>query len=194
MTKLHNISDLDLSELYNKRKQKHRAPASIKRAVLIENRHSTSFLPSLNRLTGVAIAASLLLLVSLVVVQQRDWQYGTPTVEYTLVEIHSLDQNPVAVAENVRQKNAQHYANYLLQEQILARHHRKSAVLNVASQGWELATCEQELVKISAELVASLQQLDRVGTQFKTGDFVSIDFDKNGLIVGIYPAASLPHC
>lgn len=194
MTKLHRISDLDLSDLYQKRKQKHKAPGSIKRAVVLNNTQSRIVWPSFNMLAGVGVAASLMLLVSLIVVQQSQFNLPLKRTELTLIEVHSLDTESLSLAENVRQRHAQHYQNYLRQQQILASYHKKSAVLNLAAEGWELRTCEKELLRISSELVAALQHIDRVDSGLKNGDYVDVDFDKNGLIVAITPAKSLPHC
>lgn len=194
MTKLHKISDLDLNELYQKRKQKHKAPGSIKRAIVLNNTQSRLVWPSFNMLAGVGVTASLMLLISLIVMQQSQLNLPPSRTELTLVEVHSLDKKSQSLAENVQQRHAQHYQNYLKQQQILASHHKKSAVLHLAAEGWELQTCDQELLTISTELVATLQQLNRVDSSLKTGDYVNVDFDRNGLIVGIFQAETLPHC
>ncbi len=194
MNKSKQVSDSDLNELYKTRKSKYRSPASIKRAVLFKNTQQSTSLPSMKQLTGVAVAASIMLLVSLIVIQDNRWFQNSPPVEYTWVEVHSLAEDSVDLATNVRQKNAQHYADFLKQEDILEQRYKKEAVLQIVDQDWELKTCKQELVKISAELVASLKSMDRVGQQIGDGDFVSISFDKNGLIVGIAATPQLPHC
>lgn len=194
MNKSKQVSESDLNELYHARKSKYKSPASIKRAVLFKNTQQSSLLPSMKQITGVAVAASIMLLLSLIVIQDSRWSTNTPPIEYTWVEVHSLSEAPVDLAKNVRQKNALHYANFLKQEEVLEQRYKKDAVLQIVDQGWELKTCEQELVKISADLVASLKSLDRVEKRIGDGDFVSISFDKNGLIVGIVATQQFPHC
>lgn len=194
MTKPHKISEVDLSDLYQKRKQKHQSPSSVKRSVMSHSRQDQHWRPIFNRIGAVAIAASTLLLIALVTVHQGNLNKPVQTGEYTFVELHSLDQQVNDLASNVRARYAEHYNDYLKQKQILARHHKKAAVLNLYEDGWELTTCDQELVKISNELVLALQKIDKVGTQFSNGDFVDIEFDKNGIIIGIQQSPRYQHC
>lgn len=180
-----NEKSADLNELYQQRKQHYRASASDKRRIMDSELLSTPWQKWFHRVGQIAIAASTLLLISLVAFEQYKLNKPDSAQEYTLVELHSLEEDAGSLSANMRHKYAQHYNAYLEQQQMFARHHKKSAVLSQFDNGWELQTCDQELVKISDELVEALHRMDTIEMSLKPGDLVDITFDKSGIILGI---------
>jgi hypothetical protein len=194
MTKSVKPNENELSELYQQRKQAHRAPRSIKQFLQANNTDANTWSYFFNRIGGVAAAAGILLLVGLVVVQKQNFDQPIYNESYSVIELHSLDIQKQSLNDNVRSRYAKHYNDFLKQKQVLAKHHSKAAVLKQFDDGWELTTCNQELVKISNELVSALREIDRVSNTLKTGDWVGVDFDRNGIIIAIIAQPEFPHC
>ena len=184
----------DLNQLYHKRKQRLHAPAAQKRQLMEHDLFTTPWQKWLHRAGQVAIAASTLLLVGLVAMQQYDMNHLPQPREYTVVEVHSLEAEKGLLSENVRHKYAQHYQAFLKQKQMFAQHHKKSAILQQLDDGWELKTCDEELVKISDELVSALYDMNSIESSLKAGDRVEIAFDITGIILGISRSEQAAMC
>ena len=185
---------VDLNQLYQKRKKHVHAPAAHKRQLMEHDIFTAPWQKWLHRAGQVAIAASTLLLVGLVAMQHYDLKQVPKPQQYTLVEIHSLDNEKGRLSENVRHKYVQHYQAFLKQKQMFAQHHKKSAIIQQLDDGWELKTCEEELVKISDELVSALYDINSIDTSLKTGDRVEIAFDRTGIILGIIRSEQAAMC
>lgn len=194
MTKSVKPTENELSELYQTRKRAHQAPRSIKQFINDNGSTKSHWHSFFNRISGIAIAAGTLLLVSLVALQQHSLDQPMLVQDYTLIELHSLDTNKQSAGQNVRSLYAKHYNDFLHQKQILAKHHSKAAILNQIEDGWELTTCNKEIVKISNGLINALRKIDKVGGSPQDGEWVAIDFDKNGIIIAIASQPKLPHC
>ncbi|WJG09766.1 hypothetical protein [Aliiglaciecola sp. LCG003] len=193
MTKLHEADkhqhiEQQFSDLYQGRKNKIQSPSSVKRRVLQDANKGSNWYSMLNRFQHVAIAAGTLLLISLVALQFHQLQNPIEELSYTTVELHSLDGEKGADFGQIRRLYSQHYNDYLQQKAFLALHHQKSAILQQLDDGWELKTCNQELVKISKQVVETLQKMNLVGMSLKSGDSVQIAFNASGLIVGLHPS------
>lgn len=187
--------DEELQRLYQQRKAQYVAPAGLKRHLLTKHQSLMSSQKIWRRITHVALAASTLLLFSLVVWHHNTWQsldQQIATTNYTSIELHSLA--PSKQSDDISERYAKHYKNYLSQQQVLAFHHKKQAVLQQTEGGWQLQTCEQQVVRVSQDLINALRNIHQIEGNFKTGDQVEMMFDKTGLILGIKPAQKLAHC
>lgn len=199
MTKLHDDQsnphfETQASELYQQRKSRHKANSSMKRHTLAQAESASNWSGIFNRFQHVAIAAGTLLLVGLVALQSYELRQAGPEIEYTSVQIHSLESDQKQDYAQIKVLYDQHRDDYLKQKVILASHHKKAAFLSQFDDGWELKTCDQELVKISSELVQILKEMKLINPQIKRGDSVQIAFNVNGLIVGIEPAKNNLQC
>lgn len=188
-------SDDTLGNLYRQRKATFKAPATIKRQMLLQHQTMINSRQVWRRLGNVAVAASTLLLIGLVYwnhysLQQRDTNLIAQ--QFTTIELHSLA--PSKQSEVISERYAKHYQEYLAQQTILVLHHKKQAVLHQVDNGWQLQTCDQQVVQISQDLINALRNIHQIEGTFKTGDNVEMMFDKNGLILGIKPGPKLAHC
>lgn len=194
MTKQHKTDELDLSALYQARKEQHTAPVSIKRQVMRQATERKGVKNWFSGIQQVAIAASTLLLVGVVSVHYYRLNYGPTLLTYTSVEVHSLGTESADIAGQIRHLYAQRYEDFQQKQAMLASHHSKSAVMTQFDQGWELTTCDQSLVKVSNELIAKLKSMDMISANIQSGDNVNIQFNREGMIVGIEQTTQLHHC
>jgi hypothetical protein len=199
MTEQDNHKDTDLTELYQQRKAAYKAPSSVKKNIIrtAKNKQTIS-MTEFNFISwtkGISLAAATVLLISLVVIRNNDtsW-FNQKSVEVSLVEIHSLSDENVPLSQSIRVKYARNYHQYLNQQQTLVSHHRKNALLRLTDEGWELTTCNDELLKISAELVRTLRSVNRIEERLENGDRVDIIFNQDGHIINILQTNALPHC
>lgn len=183
-----------MSELYQQRKSGYKANSSMKRSVLKNLDHKGSWLTTMNRIQHVAIAAGTVLLISLIAVQLHQIRQPVTQIAQATIVIHSIGSQGATDKDSLSQRYSQHYQDYLKKKALLASHHQKSAVLSQFDDGWELTTCDQELVKISSELIETLKKMDVVNTSLKTGDSVKVRFNVAGLIVGIEPSPAPLQC
>ncbi|KXI28098.1 hypothetical protein [Paraglaciecola hydrolytica] len=195
MSKPNKPNDDALLDLYRQRKNQHSAPASIKRAVLAAHQSMFNHRQIWQRIGHVAVAASTLLLCTLVFWHYKLWQTDEPQLsatQYTTVELHSLaaEQQSTAITE----RYAKHYQDYLSQQQVLALHHTKQAVLRQTEGDWQIQTCDQQIVQVSQELITALRNLHQIDGNLKNGDSVELLFDKNGIILGINQSQTYMHC
>ncbi|MEP2651912.1 MAG: hypothetical protein ABJH06_07935, partial [Paraglaciecola sp.] len=183
MTEPKDPSEDTLSVLYSKRKSEYRAPTTIKRKILkaqlTENTHTAIF----NRISYVAVAASTLLLVGVILLRQE--QLNMPELTYQTVEIHSLKPSNELSSASIRNRYAQNYKTYLEHQKAFAQHHQKHATLTVTGKFWELKTCDDEIMQISEELIVALNKIQRIDSKLSSGDIVQIAFDQSGMILGI---------
>lgn len=188
-------SDDTLHDLYRQRKNQHIAPASIKRAVLTKHQAKLNTQQIWRRISHVAVAASTLLLCGLVYWHYYAWQITEPQIsgiQYTTVELHSLA--PAKQSEDLTERYAKHYNDYLSQQNILAMHHTKQAVLRQTEGDWQLQTCDQQVVKVSQQLIQALRDIHQIDANLKDGDNVELHFDKNGIILSISQSRTYMHC
>lgn len=183
-----------ISDLYQQRKSKTKSTASMKRQILQRAESEPAPHGWFRSFQRVAFAAGTLLLLSLVALQSYEFRQSPNRLVYTSVELHNIDDHQSQDYTQLSQRYQQHYQDYLQQQALLASHHQKSAILTQFENGWELRTCNQELVKISKELVATLQQMNLINGHFKSGDSVEVVFNVSGLIVGINPNKTMLKC
>jgi hypothetical protein len=190
MTKPNEHTDDSLEQLYANRKLQHSAPASIKRHVLTkqQDNHSTAYI--FKRISYVAVAASTLLLMSLLLIQHSD-QVSTE-LKYQVVQLHTLDTE--RLSESINNRYADHYKNYLTQQKTYAAHHRTKATLQLMDDGWQLKSCDNEVLQLSKELIAALSNIQQIDTNIGNGDAVEIAFDQTGIILGISRSGNHLRC
>ncbi|MEP4891304.1 MAG: hypothetical protein ABJV04_14855 [Aliiglaciecola sp.] len=183
-----------ISDLYQHRKSKIQGTASMKRQLMQSTQTQSSLYAWFHNFQHGTFAAATILLIGLVAWQSYEWKQSSDTLRYTSVEIHNIDEQQSQDYQHISQQYQQHYQDYLQQKALLASHHQKSAILTQFENGWELRTCDQELVKISKQLIDTLEQMNLINGNFKTGDSVEIAFNISGLIVGIHPNKTLLKC
>ncbi|WP_339725681.1 hypothetical protein [uncultured Paraglaciecola sp.] len=192
MTKQNQQSDDALEQHYLKRKSQHLAPASIKRHVLAKQHNNQNTAYIFRRISYVAVAASTLLLISLVLLQRT-----APVLSdynYQVVQLHTLDIEPESVSARINNRYAEHYKNYLAQKNTYAAHHKSKAVLHLVDAGWQLKNCDNEVLQLSNELIAALSNIQQIDTQINSGDAVEIVFDESGIILGITRSGNHLRC
>jgi len=192
MTKLNQHSDDALEQHYAKRKRQHTAPASIKRQILAKQQDNQSITYIFRRIGYVAVAASTLLLMSLLLIQQSD--QVSPTINYQIVQLHTLDTDTENVSDSISNRYAKHYNNYLAQKKTYAAHHKSKAVLHLVDGNWQLKSCDNKVLQLSSELIAALSNIQRIDTQISSGDEVIIAFDQTGIILGITRSGNHLRC
>ncbi|MDO6694840.1 hypothetical protein Q4574_16200 [Aliiglaciecola sp. 3_MG-2023] len=183
-----------ISDLYQHRKSKVQATASMKRQLMQSTESKSKLYGWFSNFQHLTFATATILLLGLVAWQSYELRQSPDTLRYTSVEIHNIDEQSSQDYRQISQRYQQHYQDYLQQKALLASHHQKSAILTQFENGWELRTCDQELVKISKQLIDTLQQMNLINGNFKTGDSVEIAFNVSGLIVGIHANKTLLKC
>ncbi|MFQ3250873.1 MAG: hypothetical protein ACI9O6_002713 [Glaciecola sp.] len=181
-----------LSALYNIEKQSLSSPKSIRRNVMLaakkEELAANSFSNQLkrwaNRSTSLLAATALVALVAVVWVGQYKLDQGGFNQEaFTSVQIHSFSVPEELASDKIRLQYDAAYKDFLQQQGTLSAHHKTSATLRVTNNGWSLATCRNELVQISDELLAVLNDMQRVDSELHAGDSVDILFAMDGRII-----------
>jgi hypothetical protein len=192
MTNQNQHSDDALKQLFAKRKRQHTAPAAIKRHVLAKQQDNQSITYIFRRIGYVAVAASTLLLMSLLLIQQPD-QVSTE-INYHVVQLHTLDNDTKSLSDSIKSRYAKHYNDYLAQQKTYAAHHKTKAVLQLVDEGWQLKNCENEVLQLSNELISALSNIQQIDSQIISGDEVEIAFDQTGIILGITRSGNHLRC
>lgn len=192
MTKQDQQSDDALKQHYVKRKRQHSAPASIKRYVVAKQQDNQSTAYIFRRISYVAVAASTLLLMSLLLIQHSD--PVSTELNYQLVQMHTLDSEPESLSDSIKNRYAEHYKNYLTQKKTYAAHHKAKAVVHFVDAGWQLKNCDNEILQLSNELIAALSNIQQIDSQLISGDEVEIAFDQTGIILGITRSGNHLRC
>ncbi|GAA6186809.1 hypothetical protein [Aliiglaciecola sp. NS0011-25] len=183
-----------ISELYQQRKTKVQTTGSMKRQLMQSTESKSKLYTWFHHFQRATFATGTILLLGLVAWQSYELRQSPETLRYTSVEIHNIDDQQSQDYSQISQRYQQHYQDYLQQKALLASHHQKSAILSQFENGWELRTCDNELVKISKQLIETLQQMNLINGNFKSGDSVEIAFNVSGLIVGIHANKTLLKC
>jgi hypothetical protein len=187
-------SDEALTALYNNKKQGQSSPKSIRRNVMLaakkEELAANSFSNQLkrwaNRSTSLLATSALVALIAVVWVGQYKLNQGAfNQEEYTNVQIHSFSVPEELASDKIRLQYDAAYKDFLQQQGTLSAHHTTSAKLRVTKDGWSMATCRNELVQISDELLAVLNDMQRVDIELHAGDSVDILFAMDGRIIQI---------
>lgn len=199
MTKLNKEHQTQLSELYQQRKCAYKAPSSIKRHILhaADKKKGTNWLNFnlLNWTRGISLAAATAFLVSLIAIQRNDaFWLKKNIVQVQVVEIHTLANESHSISQDIQIKYAKNYQQYLQKQEFSAHHHRKKALLNITNSGWELSTCNLEIVKVSSDVLQALSNLERIEKNLVQGDNVDIYFNRDGNIVAISQSKDYPSC
>lgn len=192
MTKSDQENHDPLEQLYAKRKGQYSAPPSIKRQLLAKQRESQSTAHIFKRISYVAVAASTLLLMSLLLIEQSD--LVSSKVKYQVVQLHSLETQPGSKSADIKHRYATHYNNYLSQKKTYTAHHKTKAALHLMENGWQLISCDQQVLQLTNELVAALSNLQQIDSQISSGDAVEIAFDQTGIILGITRSGNHLRC
>ncbi|MBF7074773.1 hypothetical protein ISG33_15330 [Glaciecola sp. MH2013] len=115
-------------------------------------------------------------------------------VEFTRVDSHELQSESQLVGANFRIKYDKAYKDYLRSKGVIAAHHQSSAKLRMSKSGWELATCDNELIKVSDELLSLLDDIERIDSDLKVGETVDIMYAMDGRIMQILRSNEVLRC
>jgi hypothetical protein len=192
MTKPNEHNEDALKQLYAKRKLRHLAPASVKRNVLAKQQDNQGTAFIFRRISFVAVAASTLLLMSLLLIQHSD-QVVTE-INYQTVQLHTLETNTERLSDSIKNRYADHYNSYLAQKKTYAAHHITKAALRFVDDGWQLKSCDDEVLQLSNQLIAALSNIQQIDAQISSGDAVEIAFDQTGIILGITRSGNYLQC
>ncbi len=199
MTKHNEDQQIQLNELYQRRKSAYKVPSSIKRRILhaANKKEDSNWLNFnfLNWTRGISLAAATAFLLRLIAIQRHDifWPKQN-NQQVQVVEIHTLADESQSLSENIQIKYAKNYQQYLQKQEFSALHHRKKALLNITRAGWELSTCNLEIVKVSRDVLQALSNLERIERSLRQGDHVDIYFNHNGNIIAISEAKDYRRC
>jgi hypothetical protein len=184
-----------LTRLYQQRKAQLKAPPGIKRTMLSSHDSHNSANQLGRRMGHIALAASTFLLILITFWHHSAWEGASEEfaqASYTQVTLHSLANKKQS--DVITERFAQHYADYLAQREVLVMHHQKHAVLATSNNGWQLKTCDAQIVKVSQDLIDALRSIHQIEGHFSRGDLVAVKFDKNGIILGIEHSEQYQHC
>ena len=191
---LDSKSEDALGNIYARDKGKQSSPNAIRRNVMLaakkEELAARTVMHQLKRWAAaskslIATSAMVVLVAVIGLSQYKLEQGGYNQAQYTQVEIHSIAPVQDLASTNIRLKYDAAYKVFLQQQGTLAAHHQSSAMLQVTSEGWTLATCQNELVQISDELLAILNETQRIDLDLSAGDSVDILFAIDGRIIQI---------
>lgn len=184
MRQTNEPDDQQLNALYQTRKKRFTVPSRVRREVLEQAAPDTQWSQIGQRFTRIVAVASTFLLIMLVAGQQFSLT-DKNLVEYTLVEVHSLQPQAPTDSARIRHRYRLHYDDFLSRKALFSAHHNKSATLYAAQDGWTLQTCDDAILNVSPGLIASLRELNKVDLRIRQGDHVNIQFAQNGIILGI---------
>ncbi|BDX04900.1 hypothetical protein [Planctobacterium marinum] len=177
-----------LQQQYQRQKQSAQPPESIKRYVLAKARRADKSPGSgLQKLPMLALAASLLVLAWLVLLPERQLKQET---QFTVIDYHGLEAESSGSVDSAPaiQRRFEYNAaqqRYAYQSQ-LGNAERKVARLSIQLDGsWQLATCEQNALLISKELVALLQKQQRLPAVLQPEAPMEVLFANDGKILQI---------
>lgn len=199
-----------LDQLYQQRKKQVVAPASIKTSVFAglnrrdnnqqKNKHELmqELIQEINwfrLLSGVTLAASVMLFVGIISVTMRGW--NTPE-NIKVVQIHSIDDTPQQTPSEQIGVNYQEYASeYANRTDNLERFHRKTMLLTHFDEGWELENCEDTVLQVSNGLLNMLSMMnseEMLADTLPSGSWVEVYLDQHGHIMKIIESETPLHC
>ncbi len=187
-------SETDLSSLYQQRKSQTKAPSAIKRKVLQRADQKKPTKTVWLRFQYLAIAASTFVLFAIVYFQQYRFNHGPAPLRYTQVELHTMESESTDQFAHLNHQYQTSRKLYQQQQALMVAHHSKQAVLHRSDNGWEMQTCDQQLVAVSRDLIDKMLLSETASTKIKSGDSVDILFNQAGMIVSIRPAPKALIC
>lgn len=183
-----------LNELYQRRKEKTVAPAAIKSSIFSGLKRSERAKQETNwfrLLSGVALAASTLLFVVLVSINQKNLHTDNVT---KVIEVHRIQNEPTNPSERILISYQKVSSEYMARTQQLENFHRKTMLLTHFDAGWELENCDETIVQVSNQLVEMLSNGDMLVDTLPSGSWVEVFFDQHGHIRKIVKAEAPQHC
>lgn len=185
--------DSQLQDLYQQRKRAHKAPSRIKKHVLLKAKRNARKSESSPWMNAAALAATLIICVWFAV----NVPVNEPSPDnVALVEFHSLSgenksgDNPVdRVFEYAKlQKDFQNSRNKKLAPPQIAE------IMTIDEDEWLLKTCNNELLRVSSELIASLSEQQLVTPDLNSGEAVMLALNDEGYILDIRRQENLSVC
>jgi len=185
-----NKPEQKLQQLYQQSKANHPMPADLKRALLQlstkpEKRHWHKLWPATQ---GLVASAALIWLA-----QQLWWQpdyyqivLQSDTV-YHQVQLHSLATESVKVQQSAYQQRYQQYQQARAQ---LELSNSLVGQLRFEGQHWQVAVCDQLLLKLDQQLADEL----RKDNKWQTGQWVELKTGAQGQILSVVSSRQPLHC
>jgi hypothetical protein len=202
-TNVESNTDEVLGSLYKKDKMRGSSPSAIRRSVMLAANQEalasssigTQFKRWMQTSKSLIAATAMVALVAVVWVGQYKLEQGAFNQnQYTNVQIHSLAEPQELASNSIRLKYDVAFKEFLLKQGTLAAHHQSSAKLRLNDNGWTLATCKNELLQISDELLNILKDVQRIDTDLVIGDSVNILFAMDGRIIQIVKSPEPLRC
>lgn len=199
-----NHNDVEpLQQHYELRKRRHKAPRSIRELVISKARNNQQHVWQrfnlLNWTVGVSALSALLLLYQFVTIYLEP-NHVAPT-QYQVIQIHRLHQESSPTLNDIDRLqqqmtvlHADNYARYLQTHHILTSHHSQIAKLLDTNGGWELQTCDDQIVQITPQLVNAMWNAQLFDKSIQQGQLVNIQFDQQGRITSIHAAQTPYSC
>jgi hypothetical protein len=185
-----NKPEQKLQQLYQQSKADHPMPADLKRALLQlstkpEKRHWHKLWPATQ---GLVASAALIWLA-----QQLWWQpeYYQIVLQsdavYHQVQLHSLATESVKVQQSAYQQRYQQYQQARAQ---LELSNSLVGQLRFEGQHWQVAVCDQLLLKLDQQLADEL----RKDNKWQTGQWVELKTGAQGQILSVVSSRQPLHC
>lgn len=194
MTDKTPLDEGQLQQLYQRDKQQHTPPASIKANLMRSARNQTKNQPTNNgfsMLVGIGVAATLCITFSIMMINNASITEQSQAQIVYYHDIQNSKNNARELAQAVRIKYDANYQNYLAKQQSRALHHQQIASITATDDGWWLITCDEQRINITNELMVMLnpEAKDPLLTHaLKKGQWVEIGFNKQGQIIQLKKA------
>ena len=183
-----NESD-DLNECYARSKSKYTPPSRLKRAVLNEATKAQPNHTDKMKPWGALMVAAVtgILLFNIVIFDREVRQEPVAALpDFESVEWHGYEDKLLSRFEQLQLKQEQHYQDYQHTLAVTAQHTVRLATIQQIDGEWALLDCDQNLIKISEELVAQLGQDNKLDGRFTVGDSVRLALNQDGYILNIW--------
>jgi len=105
--------------------------------------------------------------------------------EWVSVEWHGYETTTQTNKEKLVAQKVKHYQNYQNAKTVAALQSTRPATIQSINGDWALLDCEQNMIKISEQLVAHLKQQNRVSVSLAEGDTVQLALNSDGYILRI---------
>lgn len=198
--------DDELTDLYQQHKQETQVPRYIKRQVMVAaqkaNHQTKGQWRSAHWVSAIASVAVFAILINMFIISKNtvdtfnELTVDTQNRELVVGVVHRLESEVDArVAKNEREQQFDSiYQDYQRQKLAFSVHHQQVAKLVAVSEGWSLKTCDDQLVKISPQLVSLFVDWEQIEANITLGDQVDITFDNQGRITKISRVSELMQC
>lgn len=206
--------DASLESLYQKRKLKHASPSAVKQEILDTlATSSTAATPwwKINvkpymQISAVACSVAVaFIVISIQLVNNNPSPLALESADFQSVELHVLAPKAKQLANTqlsrsmaTKERKVQYQSAqsvYMERQADLVIHQQAYATIVNSEEGLSLLTCDQNLLKLSQEVVDLLMSGHENETvDFSKGQMVALTFDDNGHIIDIRKEIEKTEC